>query len=370
MKENSKIAVFSLAYEPFVGGAEIAVKEIIKRLSDFDFQIFTHDFRKYGHGKLAKFFYIFRAWRAAERSYKREPFGAIWAIMAAYGGLAALLFKLRHPRVPFLLTLQEGDSEEHILRRVGVFYFFWRKIFKKADYIQAISNYLSDFAKRHGAKCPIEVVPNGVNLERTEGQELKIKNQKQVIITTSRLVDKNGIDTLIKAFAKLPITNYQLLILGNGPEEKNLKNLAKDLKVENGVEFLGHIDPSQISEYLKKTDLFVRPSRSEGLGNSFLEAMAIGLPIIGTPVGGIPDFLIGYNADDADNMPMPRIGDHNGIFTRVDDPDDLANKIRFLLENKELSKKLGENGRKLVEKKYNWDIISKKMNGIFNKLTQ
>ncbi len=363
-----KVAVFSLAYSPFVGGAEIAVKEIMERLPDFDFQIFAHDFQKYGHGRPAKFFYIFRSWLAAERAHKKEPFKAIWGVMAAYAGFAALLFKLRHPKIPFLLTLQEGDSEGHILNRVGILYPFWRLIFKRADRIQAISNYLADFAKRYGAICPIEVVPNGVSLENFQFTIFNFQKKSQnpnakIIITTSRLVHKNGLDTLICAIPelhKLKIKNCKLKILGSGPDELKLKQLVRDLRVENYIEFLGHIDPEKIPEYLAKADIFVRPSRSEGLGSSFLEAMAAGLPVIGTAVGGIPDFLKNPSVSSGQVA--------TGLLAKVDDPKDLAEKMKILLTDSKLYARLSENGRKLVLENYSWDLISSKMESIFQKL--
>ena len=398
-----KVAVFSLAYFPFIGGAEVAVKEISGRIPVRDFFVFTNKFNRswpsrerlgnceifrLGRGSnsnnyygrfLEKILYVFRAWRKAEKLHKDRPFELIWAVMAAYGGIAALLFKLRHPSVPLILTLQEGDSEGHILKRVGIFYPFWRLIFRKADYIQVISNYLAEFARRHGAKCPVEVVPNGVNLTRIRNNELRIKNEsknEKVIITTSRLVYKNGIDILIRAAAQLkPIipacrqarhnSQFIIQILGSGPEERKLKRLAKDLGVENKIEFLGHVDPEKIPAHLARADVFVRPSRSEGLGNSFLEAMAAGLPVIGTKVGGIPDFLKEYNTNL--RMGTNATNGENGLFTEVDNPKDLAGKIAFLINNDELCKKLGENGRKLVIGQYSWDNISKKMETIFNK---
>jgi len=97
----------------------------------------------------------------------------------------------------------------------------------------------------------------------------------------------------------------------------------------------------------------VRPSRSEGLGVSFLEAMAAGLPIIGTPVGGIPDFL-----KDGET----------GLFTKVDDPEDLAKKIELLFSDEALRQKLVRNGRKLVEEKYQWSKIARDMGKIFKEL--
>lgn len=362
-----RIATFSLAYPPFVGGAEIAVKEITSRLPDFHFEILTHDFPKYGHGKLAKFLYILRAWRKAEKLHKEKPFQGIWAIMAAYAGLAALLFKLRHPSIPFLLTLQEGDSEEHILKRVGIFRPIWRMIFKKADRIQAISNYLADFARRHGANCPVEVVPNGVALEQfgarndrgdRNGQfdqaerSIKRSDRAPIIITTSRLVHKNGIDILIDAVKSLKIP-VKLEIVGDGPQRQELELRAKNPPRGVEINFRGHVDPGLIGEYLAKADIFVRPSRSEGLGNSFLEAMAAGLPIIGTPVGGITDFL-----KDGET----------GLFYKVENPQDLAEKMTLLLQDDRLRKRLIENGKKLVSEKYSWDSIASKMRDVFKSL--
>ena len=84
--------------------------------------------------------------------------------------------------------------------------------------------------------------------------------------------------------------NFKVQIIGSGSDEKKLKDLAKELKVDDIIQFLGHIEPEKVYDYLAEADIFVRPSRSEGLGSSFLEAMGAGLPIIGTPVGGIVDF--------------------------------------------------------------------------------
>ncbi len=387
-----KAAIFSLAYEPFFGGAEIAVKEISARLPHISFTCFTNRFDRrwasieqmgnvsvvrVGVGKVGgsyygrtweKIMFVFRAWWAAEALYKKEKFDFIWAVMASYAGIAALFFKMRHPRVPLLLTLQEGDSESHILGRVGIFYPFWRKVFQKADFVQVISNYLKDFAKRHGARAPIEVVPNGVAVEAIEtalkNKKAKLKNKGPfVIITTSRLVPKNGIDTLIYAAAAMKnqkVSNFLVVIIGDGPESSRLKSLARSLKLGEEVDFVGALPPEDIPRELVYADLFVRSSRSEGLGNSFLEAMAAGLPIIGTPVGGIPDFL-----RDPHIVGMTKA---NGIFAEPNHPADLAAKIMIIMKNKTLAGVMAKNGRSLIKKQYSWDFIAMRMGKIFTNL--
>ena len=165
-KEKPQIAVFSFAYSPFEGGAEIALREVIIRLKELDFAILTYKFdtcwlsrekcensdifrlgkgwpagnKKYGR-IWNKIFYIFQAWQEAERLHKQRRFQMIWAAMASYGGIAAFFFKLNHPRIPFLLTIQEGDSEKHmVLGKFGLVGFWGGMIIKKSDYVDVFFN--------------------------------------------------------------------------------------------------------------------------------------------------------------------------------------------------------------------------------------
>ena len=106
--------------------------------------------------------------------------------------------------------------------------------------------------------------------------------------------------------------------------------------------------------YLWMSDIFIRPSLSEGMGNSFIEAMAAGVPIIGTRVGGIPDFLV---------------DGETGLFCEVRDSQSIADKINILLSDEALRQSLIANGRKIVSEKYNWDGIAGRMKGIIGRLT-
>ena len=143
--------------------------------------------------------------------------------MANRAGYAALFFKLTHPKVKYLLTLQEGDTIDYPKKRAGFLWLFvgflFRKIFTKADCVQAISNYLADWAREMGKKDCVEIVPNGID----EGKSIKskvhsarggssfggkVKSQK-IIITTSRLVPKNGVDILIEAIYELKKKGYR-----------------------------------------------------------------------------------------------------------------------------------------------------------------
>lgn len=400
VKKN--ILIFSIAYAPFVGGAEVAAREITNRLGDYEFDMLTARlspriarFEKIGNVNvyrlgfgfgLDKYLFPFLAPLKALFLNKKRTYALSWSIMAAYAGFAGLFFKLTRPQVPFLLTLQEGDPLPEIERKVRFIRPMFKRIFLKADHIQTISNFLADWARKIGYKGALSVVPNGVDVKqfkvqssrlrqgfggqtklKTLKEKLNIKDEERVIITVSRLVKKNGVEDIIRAVGESRIKNQpssrarvegelriKLLIIGGGELEEYLKELTKRHNLEDSVLFLGEISHNDLPYYLWISDVFVRPSLSEGLGNAFLEAMAAGVPVIGTKVGGIPDFL-----KDGET----------GLFCEVQNPKSIAEKIEALLKDENLRLRLIENGGKLVEEKYNWDNIAKEMENIFDKLT-
>ncbi|MFA6254114.1 MAG: glycosyltransferase family 4 protein [Candidatus Paceibacterota bacterium] len=362
---GKRVLIYSTAYLPLVGGAEIAVKEIADRLGDYSFDLVTArlDHRlpkeeKLGRVKIYRLGWgwaIDKLWLAmwggsfGRRLHANNPYDIVWGIMASFGGLAALRFKELVPGVKFVLTLQEGDDLTAIENKMKFLAHRFKKIFTKADHIQAISNYLAAWAKRRGALAPIEVVPNGVDLDKFKFVE---RQNNRTIITTSRLVKKNGVDTLVRSLLFLP-AEYRLQIFGTGPEIENLRVLTLKFKLAGRVDFLGLIENDKLPLHLAKAEVFARPSRSEGLGNSFLEAMACGLPVVGTPVGGIPDFLI---------------NGQTGWLCELDSPFDLAEKIKLITnpENADLVKRVIIQARQLIADKYDWNKIALKMDQIFS----
>jgi glycosyltransferase involved in cell wall biosynthesis len=207
------------------------------------------------------------------------------------------------------------------------------------------------------------VVPNGVNYKHfsqnyssIEIDEIKNKLQKKegdvFLITTSRLVKKNGIDDVIKAMKFMP-SNVYFLVYGLGPDLDMLKNLAKSEGVEGKVRFLGQLAHAEMPKYLKSSDIFIRPSLSEGFGISFVEAMAAEVPVIATQVGGIADFL--YDPEiNSDKEPT-------GRAVKVHDPEGIARQVRAYLENPELTKRIIANAKMLVFERYDWNLIAKQM---------
>src|SRR3989344_8025216 len=264
-----KVLIVSLAYVPFIGGAEVAIKEITDQISDIDFDMITVNLDgkqpdvqrvgninvyRVGRGLLGKYAFPFAGFKKAKQLYREKKYDVVWAMMANQAGLVALRLKNRFPEVKYLLTLQEGDSLKRIWSRTWFMRQQYKNIYLKADRIQAISKFLGSRAKKYGYQGEIDIVPNGVAIENFSKDfskeelnqlkdELGITPQDKVIITTSRLVYKNGLDTLISSVKDLPV---KLFILGSGPLESKLRALAQELGAKDRVLFLGHKDHSEM----------------------------------------------------------------------------------------------------------------------------
>ncbi|HVT75320.1 MAG TPA: glycosyltransferase family 4 protein [Candidatus Paceibacterota bacterium] len=376
-----KALIFSLAYYPhLIGGAEVAVKEITDRIdpSDIEFHMITMkndpflpQTEKIGNVTLHrigfaaesgilfalnKYVYLVLAPFKASCLHRMHKFDFTWAIMAYVAGFPALFFKMFHMNVPFLLTLQEGDSIDYILRKTRLVGKLFRNIFRNADGIQAISTYLADFASDMGARKKPVVVPNGVDVERfsrfvvgAELEAIKHEINKEtgdvMLVTASRLVAKNAVGDIIGALAYLP-ANVKLLVLGSGPLEADLKEQATDLSVADRVIFKGFVPHELLSGYLQASDVFVRPSLSEGFGNSFVEAMAAGVPVIATRAGGIVDFLRDKET---------------GLFCDMHSPQDIARKVQIYMQDKNLRAEIVDNAMHMVVDRYDWKTIARDM---------
>lgn len=183
---------------------------------------------------------------------------------------------------------------------------------------------------------------------------LNIKNRKEyVVISVSRLVEKNGLADLIRAIP-LVKNRIRLEIVGSGPLKNKLKALAEQLGIEGRVIFQGEVAHNEVLDILKNVDVFVRPSLSEGLGTAFIEAMAAGLPVIGTPVGGITDLIT---------------NDETGVLCTPGDVQGIADAIDKILDDQSFAKKISCAGQKFVNN-LEWGNIASKYGNIYREYFQ
>ena len=381
MVMKKTILIFSTAYVPFVGGAEVAMKEITDRIDEYNFVMVTAKMDKkiprieqvgnitvhrigVGIPMVDKLCLALFGHIKGIALHKKHNFSCVWSLMASYCGFSARKFK-KKTNVPFLLTLQEGDPIDYILHKVRFVKKQFKEIFLLADGLQAISTYLFDWGKDMGFVGDVaEVVPNGADVKRFTqtytAQELQalresfgFQEHATIVVTSSRLVVKNDVESVIKALPLLP-EDVCFVVCGAGELEEHLKEITKECHVEKRVRFLGNRSHDELPKILHASDIFIRPSITEGLGCSFLESMAAGLPTIGTRVGGIPDFL-----EDG----------KTGFFCEVQNPQSIADTIvRIQHLSAEEKNHIHNNAMEIITQRYNWEYISGRMKHIFTSL--
>ena len=228
--------------------------------------------------------------------------------------------------------------------------------------IQVISKYLGTWPPLRGYKGKIELIHNGANTrdlkELTDSKDIEVLKEKlgkksgEVwLVNTARLVHQKGNDDTVRTLQNLP-THIKLLLVGTGSDEAMLKTLVKKLKLEDRVIFTGLVDRSVVTLYRKAADIFVGPSRSEGLGNAFLSAMASRLPVVTTQEGGLAEFV--FSENDSDHT-------QTAWVVRKDSPDDISSAVQDILSNPDKVKTVTDTARTMVLKNYDWDIVARQM---------
>jgi phosphatidyl-myo-inositol dimannoside synthase len=157
---------------------------------------------------------------------------------------------------------------------------------------------------------------------------------------------------VIRALSLLP-EHVRFLVVGGGPDEGMLKEITKELGLESRVMFTGPVDRSQVTAYRLAADIFVCPSRSEGLGNAFLSAMASRLPVIATQEGGLAEFVF----DPAHNPTEKQ----TAWVVEKDQSAQIAQAVQTIMANPDLVRDVTENARAMVLEKYDWDKIATQM---------
>lgn len=201
-------------------------------------------------------------------------------------------------------------------------------------------------------KEKIEVIQNGIDTDFWQSQVLKFTENDRheikteifhanedtlIIISVAELHERKGLKYLIKAVSEVKekYPNIKLVIVGEGPDRKNLENLIKDLKLENHVILLGR--KKEVPKLLKSSNIFVLPSRREAFGLVNLEAMITPLPIIASAVGGIPEII-----KDGET----------GILVKPEDEKELAQALETLIADSSLREKMANNGFLRVKKNF------------------
>lgn len=228
-----------------------------------------------------------------------------------------------------------------------------RYTFSKADEVCSTSYVMAEETNKYTSKS-VHVTPFGVDLKKFKPiPEIREEN-KLTIGTVKALSDKYGIGDLIKAFAiihkKEP--NSRLMIVGDGPQKKEYELLANELEIAEVTTFTGSVPNDQVPKYINKMDVFCVPSTedSESFGVAAVEAMACGVPVVVSNVGGLPEVVV---------------ENKTGLIVSKENPEQLAQAVITLLDNPDMRKNMGLSGITHVKQNYDWIDNANGMIGLY-----
>ena len=285
-------------------------------------------------------------------------------------------------RVPCVYTCHSLSFEEYISRtsspknpikwilhhlQVSARKSIEQTVLNRSDQIVVLSEYTREKLQRTYGQAPskVSVIPGGVDLERfrpsTEKAKIRTRlglpEDKFILFTVRNLVPRMGLENLISAFEILQSGRGDLLLVigGEGPLERALREKARTCGIEDFVRFAGYIPDEELPSYYQMADLFILPTAElEGFGLVTVEALASGLPVLGTPVGGTREVLneLGsdYLFDDSSSQSIA-----TGILNALDG----------WATNQAAYENVSETCRKVAEQYYSWDNHVNKLEGLF-----
>ncbi|ABL79141.1 glycosyltransferase family 4 protein [Thermofilum pendens] len=202
-----------------------------------------------------------------------------------------------------------------------------------ADRVTSVSRATAEHYSRIGVN--VVHVPNAVDPSDLPGEGERMYERQ--VVYSGRLSREKGVDLLVKAFRALDVDAH-LVVVGGGPLEEELRSLAGG---DPRIHFLGPMPRERALRVVKGSDVFVLPSRYEGLSTALLEAMAMGVPVVATKVGG--------------NTELVEDG-KTGLLVEPS-PEEVARAVRLLLEDSDLAARLASAAKRVVAEKYSWDKV-------------
>lgn len=276
-------------------------------------------------------------------------------VLAFFGlpsGAVAWMLKI-YFGIPYVVSLRGGDVpgfrpyDFWLYHRIAVplLHVIWHG----ASAVVANSTGLRDLARVFDSSIEIRVVPNGVDL-----QWFTVANRSWVlprILSVGRVVHQKGFDLAVRALEGLKDLEWEWHIAGDGPQLAALKEMVKERGLQNRVRFLGWQSASQLRGEYTRANLFLFPSRHEGMPNAILEAMACGLPVIATRIAGNEELVL----------------EETGILVPTENVEALKGALRRLLTASDTCTRMGFAARTRVERSFGWHAAATQYRGILER---
>ncbi len=373
--------ILSLNYEfpPIGGGGGNAHRHILKEFTRFDdirltlitTTIQTNPYME-EYSKNSKIYYLpipkqdLFYWRRSEVfRYLITHYGFLKEYLksnefdlchAFFGFPSGLLAYWNRKRFPYLISIRGSDVPGYN-KRFSLDYVLLNPILKRiyhhAEKNVANSTGLSELFHRQFPALHAEVIPNGVDVDFFTPMDRKERTERW-IVTSARLIPRKGIDLFMNACREIhnqgiPFHGH---IIGDGPEQENLKAMATQFDIHMKVTFHGRMEREALARFLPQCDLFVLPSYAEGMSNAALEAMACGLPLILTDTGGSRELI-----------------ESNGRIVPVGDSETLTNAIADLLTHPELLRDMGRISRSRAGF-FSWPAVARQYYDLYYRICE
>ena len=373
-----RILIINSEYPPIGGGAGNASAHIADQLKTFGHEVMvvTSRFENLPHREQKENLTIYRVPSLRRKQDRSNPLeqvlfifsASLWllslipharpaATLAFFGvpsGVVAWLMKKLY-QIPYVISLRGGDVpgfrpyDFHFYHKLASP--FLRVIWRNASAVVANSKGLRQLAQAFDARFEIPVIPNGVDLELYKAVERDWSSPR--LLSVGRIVHQKGLDLAMHALGELKDLDWQWTIAGDGPQMESLQSLAQELGIEDRVVFLGWQSRRQLIEQYQNANIFLFPSRHEGMPNAILEAMASGLPVIATCIAGSEELVV-----DADT----------GLLVPQEDIESLQGALKKLLSDAALRQHMGAASRRRVEENYSWESTAQQYAGLMEKV--
>jgi len=299
--------------------------------------------------------YLCKAWPIIKRLEKERRFDVCQVFFGIPSGPIGYLLKKKY-QIPYIIRFGGGDIPGFQDRFTFLYKLlgpFLKVIWNNADALIANSKGLKKLAQNFYDRRQIDIIYNGVDTTRFYPPTKEKKDSADInILFVSRLIERKGLQFVIPKLREIQDKsqkNICLVIVGDGPYRKELEKAAAENACTELIHFEGQKDKSELLQYYQAADIFILPSKKEGMPNVVLEAMACGLPIIMTPCEGSSELVV-----------------DNGIIAPL---DTFADSLAKLCADDNLRKMMGQNSLTHVEKIFKWESIGKRYMNVLEKST-
>lgn len=306
-------------------------------------------------GPLEQLLYILGGtWGALGVLKSFRPDGAIAFFGIPSGPIAWVLRRLRG--IPYVVSMRGGDVPGFRPYDFGTFHKLigplLRIIWRNASALVANSNGLRALALAFEPKAEISLIPNGVDLNQFSPAERDWKHPR--LLSVGRVVYQKGLDLGIQALAELNDIDWKWTIAGDGKYRAELEAQAEQHGIADRIHFVGWQSKEQLAALYQQANLFVFPSRHEGMPNAVLEAMASGLPVVASEIAGSEELVV---------------HDQTGLLFPSEDAARLREGLKKLLLDAALRKQMGSAGRARVEAEYTWSSVAAHYINLLSEIT-